>query len=511
MLTLGGLKGNRAERMADPRSPGEGLAACAVARPEPSRRDVAALLAGGALTIPSLFAPGRVRAAEPDFTDRAAAFVETYAEGGLFSGAVIVAEGGRPLFRRAYGLADREWTVPNTPETRFRIGSITKQLTAAAILRLVDEGRLRLDAPVSDCVPGLPDAWSQVTVRMLLNHSSGIPNLTALPDYPSVISRLDRTPRAVVALLEREAVLFPPGTGHEYSNTGYILLASLIERVTGSSAARYLGDAILRPLGLGGITDGDPGLIIARRAEGYAHAHGAWRNAPPLAAGVAAGAGDLVASVDDLVAWDRALFSGQVMSTASLTAMVSDYGYGYGLGLYVGTAYGRRLWSHGGAVPGFVAIKDSYPDAGLTVAILSNAETAPVQAMSRALAALYFGQKARSDIAIAQDVLARYVGFYRLGPRTILALALSDGRLVMRLGDDPSLSLTPESDRVFGAEGGARVVLDIEPDGRPTAIWLRREGRDRTGPKIDESAARRLTARLIPRNAAPRPAAEPTR
>jgi CubicO group peptidase (beta-lactamase class C family) len=497
--------------MADPRSPGGDAAACDAARPGPSRRDVAALLAGGALALPSLFVSGRARAAGPDFPDRAAAFVETHAGGGLFSGAVIVAEGGRPLFRRAYGLADREWAVPNTPETRFRIGSITKQFTAAAILRLVDEGRLRLDRPVSECMPDLPDAWSGVTARMLLNHSSGIPNLTALPDYPSVISRIDRTPRAVVALLEREAVLFPPGAGHEYSNTGYVLLASLVERVTGLSAARYLGDAILGPLGLGGITDGDPGSIVPRRAAGYAHARGAWRNAPPLAAGVAAGAGDLVASVDDLVAWDRALVSGRVMSTASQAAMVSDYGYGYGLGLYVGTAYGRRLWSHGGAVPGFVAIKDSYPDAGLTVAVLSNTETAPAQAMSRGLAALYFGEPARSDIAIAEYVLARYVGFYRLGARTILALAWSEGRLVMRLGDDPPLALTPESDRVFRTEGGTRLVLDVEPDGRPTGIWLRRDGCDRTGPRIDERAARRLTARLIPRHAIPRQAAEPTR
>lgn len=425
-----------------------------------------------------------------------------YAESGLFSGSVIVAQDGRPLFRRAYGLANREWDIANTPETRFRIGSVTKQFTAAAILRLVDEGRLGLDDPASRHVPDLPTAWATVTIRMLLNHTSGIPNLTALPDYSAMIARVARTPRAVAALLERETLLFAPGTGHEYSNTGYVLLAAIIEGLTGKSAARYLSDAVLSPLGLRNIGDGDAGPILPSRAAGYAHVRGAWRNAPPLAAGVAAGAGDLAASVDDLVAWDRALFSDRVLSDASRAAMFSDYGHGYGLGWYLGTAYGRRLWSHGGAIDGFSAIKDSYPDAGLTIAVLSNADTAPVQTMSRALAALYFGAiDTRQDVEIAARVLARYVGSYRLGRRAILRVTQADGRLVMRIGGEARMLLKPESDRALVVEGtGIRVLFDIEPDGRATGVMLHRDGVDRTGPRIEVPTIHPLTTRLMQRN-----------
>ena len=196
-------------------------------------------------------APGAAIGGETEaFSRKAAALMESHADGGVFSGAVIVARDGIPLFRHAYGMADREWAIPNTPDTVFRIGSITKQFTAAAILKLAGAGSLSLDDPAIRYLPELPPAWAPMTIRMLLNHSSGLPNVTALPGYATQLGRIERSPMETVALLYREDLLFPPGSGHEYSNTGYILLAGLIERITGQSFARYLNDAILAPAGL---------------------------------------------------------------------------------------------------------------------------------------------------------------------------------------------------------------------------------------------------------------------
>lgn len=446
-------------------------------------------------------APPEERAA---FAREADALVAAHAEGGVFSGAVIVARDGIPVFRRAYGLANREWAVPNTPDTVFRIGSITKQFTAAAILKLCEAGSLTLDDPVIRHLPELPPSWAAMTVRMLLNHSSGLPNVTALPGYATSLGRIERSPMETVGLVFREDLLFPPGTGHEYSNTGYILLAALIERITGQSFERYLTEAVLAPAGLVSTRDADPDAVLPRRASGYRRVSGTWRNALPLAASAPSGAGMLASTLDDLVTWDRALFSGRVLSAASRSAMFTDYGHGYGLGWYIGTAYGRRLWSHGGFVGGFSAIKDSYPDLGLTVVVLGNTEIAPAQALSRELAALYLGAPARTEIAVGEAVLDRYVGFYRTGPRSILAVAREGDHLAVQGSgqgsNEPRIPLVPESDRAFVAKDDSlRVAFDIEPDGRATGVMVHRGGTERSGPKVDRFVARRITSRRLAR------------
>ncbi|GJE17699.1 serine hydrolase [Methylobacterium marchantiae] len=461
------------------------------------------------MLVSAVAAQNRVSGAAIDgdaaaFTRNASALMESHEEGGVFSGAVIVARDGIPIFRRAYGPANREWAIPNTPDTVFRIGSITKQFTAAAILKLAEAGSLSLDDPVIRHLPELPPTWAPMTIRMLLNHSSGLPNVTALPGYATNFGRIERSPMETVALLYREDLLFPAGTGHEYSNTGYILLAGLIERITGQTFERYLNEAILVPAGLHSTRDADPGEIIPRRAAGYRRVSGEWRNALPLAASAPSGAGMLASTLDDLVAWDRALFSGRILSLASRRAMFTDYGHGYGLGWYVGTAYGRRLWSHGGFINGFSAIKDSYPDLGLTIVVLGNSEIVPAQALSRELAALYLGVPARTQISVDQTILDRYVGFYRTGPRSVLSIVRDgDHLLAQGIGQgsgEPRIILLPESDRAFAAQGDTiRVAFDIEPDGRPTGVMIHRDGIERAGPKIDRFMARRITARRFAR------------
>lgn len=461
-------------------------------------RCVGALFLGIIIVV----AVGPAEAESPaDFTQRAEALIAGYAADGIISGAVIVAEDGKPLLRRAYGLANREWGTANTPETRFRIASLTKQITASAILRLAEAGLLDLDASASRYVTDLPPSWSPMTLKMLLDHTSGLPNITALPDYPGVLSRIEATPRAMVARLEREALLFPPGTSQEYSNTGYILLALVIERVTGKRFAQHVEEAIFAPLRLSSTADADPGRILPRRATGYRRAGGEWRNAAPISVGSTAGAGGLVSTVDDLVAWDRALLSGKVVSAASLAAMTRDDGYGYGYGFYLGTAFGHRLWSHGGFIDGFTAIKDTYPDLGLTIVVLANTETAPAQTISRALGALYFGiADPAQNVRIAVPALARYVGFYRLDPRRVAAVTQRGGHLFLTLPGKPRLALEPESDRTFVTVGGTRITFNIEPDGRATGALLSDRGGESSGPRLDNDSLRRRIAKLTPRD-----------
>ncbi|GEP06061.1 serine hydrolase [Methylobacterium oxalidis] len=427
--------------------------------------------------------------AEPDedFATRAEALIRPFTAGGLFSGAILVAHRGQPVLRRAYGLANREWDVPNTPETRFRVGSITKQFTAAAILKLAEAGKLSLDDPVARFYPQAPPAWERVTIRTLLNHSSGIPSYTNLPDYYARIQRLEMSPRAIVALTADRPLLFEPGSSFDYNNTGYVLLGLAIEAASGQPYERYLREAVFAPLGLAGIGYDDAAEILPRRAAGYRHAQGRWRNAFPIASSIPYAAGGHYATLDDLLAWDRALFSGRVISTESRGAMFTDYGYGYGLGWFVGASRGHRLWSHGGNLNGFLTIKDFYPDDDLTVIVLANTETAPVQTMARELAALWFGvAEPGPEIVLEPEIMDRYAGRYRLDGQGTLTLAREGGHLLVATAGEPAVPFAPEGDRTFlSRDRDARITIDTEPDGRPTGLILTRGGTETLAERVE--------------------------
>jgi len=434
--------------------------------------------------------------AERDYAARAAALIAPYVEAGLFSGTILVAQNGKPLFRRAFGPANREWGIANTLDTHFRIGSLTKGFTAAAILKLAEAGRLDLADPVGRHVPGLPAAWEKVSLRDLLRHSSGIINFTALANYIPEIARTEHGPRELVALTESEPLLFEPGARFEYSNTNYILLGMVIEAASGRPYAEYLREAILAPLGLKETGYDDATALLPRRASGYRRGQAQWRNATPMASSATWAAGGLYATADDLLTWTEALVGGRLLSAASLEQTFADEGRGYGLGWYVGRAHDRRLWSHGGSVFGFISSLDHYPDERLTVVILANTETAPVQKISRELAALRFGIFDPPQAIVLEDViLDRYVGSYRLGPRFFLTIAREGDHLTAQGTGQAAFALLPESDRTFFSKVvDARLTFETEPDGRPTGVILRQGGLDRLGPRIDPEEAKRALA-----------------
>ena len=443
--------------------------------------------------------------AEEDFAERAHALVTPYIEAGLFSGVILVAKDGQPVFRRAYGLADREWEIPNTPRTHFRIGSLTKAFTAAAVLKLAEAGRLGLDDPIRRWVPSVPEAWAGISLRHLLQHRSGIINFTALPNYYDQIARVDHTPAQIVALTAGDPLLFPPGERFEYSNTNYVLLGMVIEAASGRSYEAYLRETILAPLGLKETGYDDLTVILPRRAAGYRRGRAQWRNAVPMAASSAFAAGALYATVDDLLAWDEALSGPRLLSEASRAAMFDDRGTGYGLGWFVSRAFGRpgdrtsghRVFGHAGSIPGFLSINDLYPDDRLTVIVLSNTETAPAQKIARDLAALHLGHyEAPEEIVLEDVILDRYPGTYRLGPRAFLTVTREGkGRgLTARLDGpglrEPAFPFVPESDRTFVSPiADMRLTFETEPDGTPTGVILHREHRDRTGPRVSEAEA----------------------
>ncbi|MDH7975275.1 serine hydrolase domain-containing protein [Sphingomonas sp. AR_OL41] len=346
------------------------------------RRSIRLAIAALALTLiatPPAFAQA----------ERARAEVERQVAAGRFSGVVLVSRDGKPLFRAAWGLADREWNVANTPTTKFRIGSLTKQFTAAAILQLEEAGKLSLDDPIARYYPEAPAAWSKVTIRHLLTHRSGIPSYTAIPGFFSKQAHDARTPAEVVALTRDKPLEFAPGTKFAYDNTGYTLLGMVIEKVSGQGYSDYVKAHIFAPLGMADTGYDVSAEVLPMRARGYDIKKGQAFNADYIDMSLPYAAGALYSTVDDLATWVTALHGGKVIGAAALKAMFTDWGDGYGFGEFIGKNLGSTRYAHSGGINGFFSELDYFPDEHLTVAVLTNQTNTAPETIATKFAAAY--------------------------------------------------------------------------------------------------------------------------
>ncbi len=440
----------------------------------------AALLAGPAL------AASRT-CAGPDFARRADAAIADFVEAQAFSGAVLVARDGRVEFQRGVGLADREWNAPNAPDTKFRLGSITKQFTAAAILQLAEAGKLRLDDPISRFYRDAPASWSKVTLRRLLTHTSGIPSYTS-PQFMNGPQRLPRRPEEIIGLTRDAPLEFEPGSKFIYDNTGYILLGYVIEKASGQSYADYLQNHVFGPLGMRDSGYDVTAKVLPKRASGYDLGPNGWVNADYIDMSLPYAAGALYSTTGDLWTWEQALFGGRVVSAASVQLMTTDAGFGYGLGLFVG-GLGPRAWIyHHGRIQGFSSSLQRFPDDGVTVIALANLETAPADFLATRLAMLCLGEPGPREVKLSAAALDRYAGDYRSGPLTIRVTREGDHLLTTAPGEIPvRLYATPNGDFVARIRAGA-VTFDGGADGKAAALVLHAGGPDLRLPRLAEPA-----------------------
>lgn len=292
---------------------------------------------------------------------------------------VAVIRGGRDtLVMRGYGLADVENGVRATPETVYPVTSVSKQFTAAAVMRLAEQKRLTLDDPIGRHLPELPAAWRGIPVRHFLNHTSGVP-------HESVLVPHELPPDSVVARAGTLPLDFAPGAEWRYSNVGYVVLGLLIEKVSGEPYGRHLEARILGPNGLASTRYCDAERIVRHRAAGY-EMHGTTLvNAPYVNLSVPFGAGALCSTAGDLARWNHALATGRVVSPASWARMTTPEGAAkaYGFGLMSDTWEGHRIVGHSGSTTGGFRSSSFYlPDDSLSVAVLSNLYTEPAEPLA---------------------------------------------------------------------------------------------------------------------------------
>lgn len=432
------------------------------------------------MRLPQLFFALASLASAQDFATKADAYVQSWVRDRQFRGAVLVAQDGQPTFRKAYGKANDEWDIPNTPDTKFRLGSITKQFTAVAILQLAEKGKLKLDDPIKIYYPDAPAAWDRVTIHHLLNHTSGIPSYTDLPGFMAQRSQNPLKPAEIVKLTQNRPLEFQPGEGYKYNNTGYILLGVVIEKASGQSYATYIQKNLLEPLGMRDSGYDLSAPIIKKRASGY---QPDGTNAPFIDMTLPYAAGSLYSTVDDLLKWEQAMYTEKLISKASFEKMTTPGKGEYGYGIVSQTLFGKKAHGHGGGINGFNTMMLRFPDQKVTTIVFANQNGPAAEQIARDLARLHFGEDvqprpAYTEIKLPAKTIDSLAGRYQIAPNFVLKVwREGDQILTQATGQDIIEVFAKAENRLAAKVMEAELEFQRDADGKVTGLIIHQGGR----------------------------------
>jgi CubicO group peptidase (beta-lactamase class C family) len=423
--------------------------------------------------------------------------------------AVLVSRDGRTLLEKGYGYASLEHQVLVTRETKFRIGSITKQFTAAAILRLQEQGKLSVEDPLSKFIPDYPRG-TEVRLHHLLTHTSGIHSYTDKPGFFETVTVPIKSTDEFIRSFENDPYDFSPGARWSYSNSGYFLLGYIVSKVSGQSYADYLRTQFFEPLGMSDTGVYRNGDILAHDATGYTQDGSTLRRALDWEMSRAGAAGALYSTVEDLARWNEAVFAGRVLNAASLQAawkpvsiaspgQPADEGYGYGW--FIGTFRGlREIW-HAGGLHGFASQLLRFPDQHLSVVVLANAGPparglAP-EALSHDIAEVYLGDAMESRpstaaVVLSPDELEALVGRYDYGS-AVLTVTREGVHLFAQLSGQERFEIFPRSrNEFFWKVVDAQVTFVSDESGRVVKAHHRQGPASFDAPRLEDRAAIQL-------------------
>ncbi len=455
---------------------------------------VVLLAVATALPLPAL-------AGKPDAGAAIDAYVRAAEQVQHFSGVVLVARNGVPLLEKGYGLASQELAVPNTTATKFLIGSVTKQFTAAAILQLQEQGKLSVQDPISKYLPSWPKATGdRVTIHQLLSQTSGIPSYT---DDAELMARraVEMSLDELCASFRDKPLDFEPGTSWKYSNSGYVVLGLIIEAVSGEPYEQYLRAHVLEPAGMRDTGYAHNETVIPNRACGQAWQDGKWTNTLRVAMSVPYAAGALYATAADLLRWDQALYGEKVLSARSKEQMFTPVRENYGYGEMILDRFGHREIMHGGGIDGFTTHLARYPDDRLTVIVMCNNESVQASAIGVAVAAILFGQPydvpvVKKAVALDPARLDDYPGAYRIADGQYRLIRRDGDQLTSQRTGGPARQIFPEGkDRFFYENDNATTVtFERDAQGRVVAQLMHQQGTDARCERVTGALADSLLA-----------------
>ncbi len=344
--------------------------------------------------------PSAYGADTPDNAAKIDKFMAQYADCCSFTGTVLVSDHDKVIFKKGYGLANREWNIPNTPDVKFRLGSITKQFTSMLIMQQVANGSIKLDRHISDYLPYYrQETGAKVTISQLLSHTSGIPSYT---DDPKFFADVSRNYYAVDDFVEKFCsgdLQFEPGTKFHYDNSGFFILGAILERVTGKTYEALLREKILVPLGMKDSGYDHYADILPKRASGYQQELASAVNAPYLDMALPYAAGSLYSTVEDLYKWDQALYTKKLvrndLKQKLFTPNLENYGYGWDIRVIPADepGGGQTMISHGGGINGFNTLEQRLVGDHDLIVIFNNTPGADLGEMAKGIRAILYGQE----------------------------------------------------------------------------------------------------------------------
>ena len=399
--------------------------------------------------------------------------------------AIQISKDGKTIYQRAVGKANLELNVDITPDHVFRIGSITKQFTTAAILRLQEQGKLSLQDELTKYIPDYPTHGNKITVEHLMNHTSGIKSYTSMPEFRTELMSTHMTPKELIAVFKDEPMDFKTGEKEMYNNSAYILLGYIIEEVSGKTYEDYIETEFFEPLGMTNSSYEVSTDIIKSRAYGYDKEDGSYINAPYLSMTLPYAAGSLLSTTDDLRKWHTAFMNDEVVSEVSRTSAHAStklldgketgYGYGWGIGEFKGS---KRI-GHSGGINGFLSDSQYFPEEKILITVLSNCNCHSPQQLLMPLAATAIGKpivepKEQSlDLAVAKE----YVGKYQLTPSLMLNVELDGDRIKVKPTGQNSVYMKPIGDHKFYISIiSSELEFHPEPDGSVKSLTLYQGG-----------------------------------
>jgi D-alanyl-D-alanine carboxypeptidase len=441
-----------------------------------------------------------------EFRQRADSLVYTYlAESRAPSAAFAVIRGNDTLAYGAHGLADvQAWRAP-TAATIYEIGSNTKQFTSAAIMKLVEQGRVKLDDDLSKYVPQFPMQGRRVSIRQLLNHTSGIHSYTSSPGWQKTWNDV-LSPDAIVRFVAADTFDFAPGTAYRYNNTGYVLLGMVVEKASGQKYASYLDAQFFKPLGLRSTSYCPSKTTNPAFALGYSKAEYGTKRAQFMDLSHPFSAGALCSTVGDFAKWQRALDAGKVVSPASYALMstadtlVSGRKINYGFGLVPGVFNGHKTISHTGGIPGFASAATYVPDDSLSIVVFTNFDAESPQTLVGNLLRVAYGEApvargpARAQSAAAASSLSpadrdAIVGNYALklpdGQTLPIRFFVDGARLMSQAQGQDAMEVRYLGNYQFGVAFDPALRFTFTMDaGKATRVTLLQGGATIEGPRV---------------------------
>ncbi|MFK7969374.1 MAG: serine hydrolase [Bacteroidia bacterium] len=381
-------------------------------------------------------------------------------------GSAIVVKDGKVEYLKAFGKANLELDVTMKPQHIFRIGSITKQFTACAILRLVEAGKLSVDDPITKFIPDYPTHGKTITVEHLLTHTSGIQSYTGMEKWDGEVRKQDFTPTEMIDYFKEEPMEFDPGENYHYNNSGYFLLGYIIEKVSGKTYAEHIESTFFGPLGMKHSSYGNFNKIVPNRAAGYQQDNnGAYQNADFLSMTQPYAAGSLLSNVEDLSIWYHAVMSGKVISKESLKKAHTSYKLNngeetnYGYGWSISTIQKSPRIQHGGGINGFLTASMFLPEEKVFVAVFSNCNCVDPGSMANKIAAIAIDKPYPSKaIQVSAEALAEYQAVYESEEGAQRVITEENGQLFSVRDGGQRFEVYPYEKDKFFFEGGVTTL-----------------------------------------------------